>query len=90
MVGALALVIGLIAIWSFNQHSNAPEKISAGPESAGERFRVVGVRQDGTKIQLQGGLSNETARDLQRRLHGTKDFTEISIEPETQIESGKD
>ena len=89
MVGALALVAGLIAIWSLNRNSNTPEKISSGPESAGETFRVVGVRPDGTKVKLQGGLSDEKARDLHRRLQGTKDFTEILIEPETQIEGGK-
>lgn len=45
-------------------------------------YRVIGVRDDGTRVDIDDSLSAERAKDIHRRLTGANAFQQVVVEQE--------
>jgi|GEM_PF-7070864 len=45
-------------------------------------YRVIGVRDDGTRVDIDDSLSAERASDIHRRLTGAGAFNQVVVEQE--------
>jgi hypothetical protein len=45
-------------------------------------YRVIGVRDDGTRVDIDDSLSADRAKDIHRRLTSTSAFSQVLVEQE--------
>src|SRR5579872_5749207 len=45
-------------------------------------YRVIGVRDDGTRVDIDDSLSADRANDIHRRLTGARAFNQVLVEQE--------
>jgi len=88
-LGAVAFVAALTSTVMHNGVSETPRDASAHFSEAddGDTYCVIGVRPDGTRVKLQGGLREDKANDLRRRLSGVAALPEVQVERESRDES---